>query len=77
MKIEKKFLLKNYPIIRKSTNNENIYNPDFKKYFNSLNTKDYLELAKKIAEDNTKIFRHMYIEEKIDGQTEYQDLMQD
>ena len=65
---------KNYPKINTNTFWEKIYNPDFSKYFGSLNSKNYLDLAKKLAKENSQIFRHIYIEHN-DGEIE--DLMQD
>ncbi|NOZ45053.1 MAG: hypothetical protein GXP45_08160 [bacterium] len=68
---------KDYPIVKHNKQGDKIYNPDFVQYFQQFHARNYLELAQKLAEQKTNIFRHIYKENKQSNPIQYQDILQD
>ncbi len=57
-------LQKEFPIIHTNTKWQKIYNPNYEQYFHNHNPQNYLDLAQKLAQEHSQIFRHIYLEEE-------------
>lgn len=71
--INKEILKTHYPIININKQWQKVYNPNFDNYFDTLKPQNYLDLAQKLAQRKSILFRHIYLES---APKQYTDIMQ-